>query len=33
LTGSKVMNKLKIISGDSLGFTGYGGPWMRKEGF
>jgi len=27
------MNKLKIISGDSLGFTGYGGPWMRKEGF
>ena len=33
LTGSKVMNKLKAVSGEELTFTGYGGPWMKKEGF
>lgn len=27
------MNKLKTVSGDSLTFTGYGGQWMKKEGF
>lgn len=33
LTGAKVMNKLKTVSGDSLEFTGYGGQWMKQEGF
>jgi hypothetical protein len=33
LTGSKVMNKLKAVSGEELTFTGYGGSWMKKEGF
>jgi len=33
LTGSKVMNKLKAVSGEELTFTGYGGAWMKKEGF
>lgn len=32
-TGSKVMNKLKQVSSDQVSFTGYGGPWMKKEGF
>lgn len=27
------MNKLKAVSGDSVTFTGYGGQWMKKEGF
>jgi hypothetical protein len=26
------MQKLRTVSGDSLTFTGYGGPWMKKEG-
>jgi lipid A disaccharide synthetase len=35
LTASKLMNKLREVSGepDSLTFSGYGGPWMAKEGF
>lgn len=27
------MNKLKAVSGEELTFTGYGGSWMKKEGF
>lgn len=27
------MNKLKQVSNDQLAFTGYGGQWMKKEGF
>lgn len=27
------MNKLKTVSGEELTFTGYGGPFMKKEGF
>jgi lipid A disaccharide synthetase len=35
LTASKLMTKLRDVSGDSesINFTGYGGPWMAKEGF
>ena len=33
LTGAKVMNKLRAVSGDQVTFTGYGGHWMKKEGF
>ena len=34
MIGSKIIKNLKIISGDE-GFTtsGYGGQWMKKEGF
>ncbi len=35
LTASKLMAKLRKVSGEgeNLTFTGYGGPWMAKEGF
>lgn len=35
LTASKLMSKLREVSGDAdnINFTGYGGPWMAKEGF
>jgi lipid A disaccharide synthetase len=32
LTGSKIMKKLRGVSGEDLTFTGYGGNWMKKEG-
>eukprot|EP00352_Strombidinopsis_acuminata_P007470 CAMPEP_0176366870 /NCGR_PEP_ID=MMETSP0126-20121128/21482_1 /TAXON_ID=141414 ORGANISM="Strombidinopsis acuminatum, Strain SPMC142" /NCGR_SAMPLE_ID=MMETSP0126 /ASSEMBLY_ACC=CAM_ASM_000229 /LENGTH=500 /DNA_ID=CAMNT_0017724463 /DNA_START=72 /DNA_END=1574 /DNA_ORIENTATION=- len=33
LIGSKVMQKLRVVSGqDNLKFFGYGGQWMKKEG-
>lgn len=33
LTGAKVISKLREVSDNSLTFTGYGGPWMQKQGF
>ena len=33
LIGSKIIKNLRKVSGDSVQFTGYGGDWMRKEGF
>lgn len=33
LIGSKVMQNLKAVSGEDLTFSGYGGNWMKKEGF
>jgi len=34
LTGSKIMNSLKTVAGDSeLNFYGYGGSYMAAEGF
>lgn len=36
LIGSKVISSLRAVSGqteDQLKFTGYGGKWMKKEGF
>ena len=33
LIGSKIIQNLRRVSGDSVSFTGYGGDWMKKEGF
>ena len=33
LIGSKIMQNLRAVSNDSVTFTGYGGEWMKKEGF
>lgn len=33
LIGSKIMQNLRAVSNDSVHFTGYGGEWMKKEGF
>ena len=33
LIGSKIIKNVRAISGDEIGFTGYGGSWMKKEGF
>ena len=33
LIGSKIMANLRKVSADSVTFTGYGGDWMKKEGF
>ena len=32
LTSSKLMSKLREESGEDITFSGYGGPWMAKEG-
>ena len=33
LIGSRIIQNLRRVSGDSVQFTGYGGEWMKKEGF
>ena len=33
LIGSKIIQNLRRVSGDSVSFHGYGGDWMKKEGF
>lgn len=33
LIGSKIMQNLRRISNDTVEFHGYGGDWMKKEGF
>jgi hypothetical protein len=33
LVGSKIMNKLKKVSGQQVNFFGYGGQHMQAEGF
>ena len=33
LIGSKIMQNLRRVSGDTVEFHGYGGDWMKKEGF
>ena len=33
LIGSKIIQNLRKVSGDSVQFTGYGGEWMKREGF
>ena len=33
LIGSKIIQNLRKVSGDQVNFTGYGGEWMKKEGF
>ena len=33
LIGSKIMQNLRKVSADNVEFTGYGGPYMKKEGF
>ena len=33
LIGSKIIQNLRRVSGDSVTFTGYGGEWMKREGF
>lgn len=33
LIGSKIMQNLRKVSNDSVAFSGYGGNWMKKEGF
>ena len=33
LIGSKIMQNLRRVSGDTVSFHGYGGDWMKKEGF
>jgi len=33
LIGSKIIQNLRRVSGDKVTFTGYGGEWMKKEGF
>ena len=33
LIGSKIIQNLRRVSGDSISFHGYGGDWMKKEGF
>jgi len=33
LIGSKIIQNLRRVSGDKVSFHGYGGDWMKKEGF
>ena len=33
LIGSKIMQNLRRVSNDTVEFHGYGGDWMKKEGF
>ena len=33
LIGSKIIQNLRRVSGDQVVFHGYGGDWMKKEGF
>ena len=33
LIGSKIIQNLRKASNDSVTFHGYGGEWMKKEGF
>ena len=33
LIGSKIIQNLRKVSNDSVAFSGYGGNWMKKEGF
>ena len=33
LIGSKLMTNLRAVSGEDITFSGYGGQWMKKEGF
>lgn len=36
LTGSKIITSLRALGAEhntDLNFVGYGGPWMKKEGF
>ena len=33
LVGAKMMKKLREVSNDQIEFSGYGGEWMKKEGF
>lgn len=33
LIGSKIIKNVRAEAGDEIGFTGYGGQWMKKEGF
>ena len=33
LIGSKIMQNLRRVSNDQVTFHGYGGDWMKKEGF
>ena len=33
LIGSKIIQNLRKVSGGAVEFTGYGGDWMKKEGF
>ena len=33
LLGSKIIANLRKVSGDQVTFTGYGGEWMKREGF
>ena len=33
LIGSKIIQNLRKVSGDKIIFTGYGGEWMKREGF
>ena len=33
LIGSKIIQNLRRVSGDTVSFHGYGGDWMKKEGF
>lgn len=33
LIGSKIIQNLRRVSGDQVSFHGYGGDWMKKEGF
>ena len=33
LIGSKIIRSLRAVSGDSISFHGYGGDWMKQEGF
>ena len=33
LIGSRIIKNLRRVSGDQISTSGYGGAWMKKEGF